>query len=197
MHSIAEKIVNGSEYTVSEKLLPYEKNLKLLVSKIKSEYPEVVDTEYRFKIPISGIIKTDEKLAFSGFIDAIFKNEDSYQIVDWKTDRSQDYGAIHRQQLEAYKRAFCVAEGVKPEKVKVAIGFVGLRRAINTGKIEAFLDNRQPQKTAFETFSNKVQTILDWKKDPNSFLKQLIEDSRSDDVLWRSIAEQCKAEMVK
>lgn len=196
VHSIAEKIVNGSEYTVSEELLPYERNLKLLVTKVKGEYPEVVATEYRFEIPLSSIIKTDEILTFSGFIDAIFKNKDSYQIVDWKTDRDQGNDSKHRQQLEAYKRAFCVAEGVNPSKVKVAIGFVGLRPAINTGRIEALLDDRQPQKRAFDTFSKRVQVILDWKKDPNSFLKQLIDDGRFDDVLWRSVVEQCKAEMI-
>lgn len=98
--------------------------------------------------------------------------------------------------MEAYKRAFCVAEGVNADKVKVAIGFVGLRPVINTGRIEALLDDRQPQRTAFDTFSKRVQAILDWKKDPNLFLKQLIEDGRFDDVLWRSIVEQCKAEMV-
>ncbi|MGE5444401.1 MAG: UvrD-helicase domain-containing protein [Ignavibacteriales bacterium] len=52
VHSISEKIVNGSEYTVSEELLPYEKNLKLLVNKVKGEYPEVLATEYRFRIPL-------------------------------------------------------------------------------------------------------------------------------------------------
>lgn len=69
--------------------------------------------------------------------------------------------------MEAYKRAFCVAEGVNADKVKVAIGFVGLRPVINTGRIEALLDDRQPQRTAFDTFSKRVQAILDWKKDPN------------------------------
>lgn len=196
VHSIAKKILDGSECTVPEELLLYRNNIGLLLSKIKGEYPEVVATEYRFRIPLSGIIKTDERIIFTGVIDAIFKNGNSYQIVDWKTDRTEDNGAKHRQQLEAYKRAFCVAEGVNPAKVRVAIGFVGLRPVINTGMMRALLDDRQPQKSAFDTFSKKVQAILDWKRDPNSFLKQIIEDSRFDDVLWRGIVEQCKAEMI-
>ena len=194
VHAIAERIVNGTECVVSEELLPFRKNIEFLCSKISAGYPELLTTEYRFKIPLSEIIETDEKVFFSGYIDAIFKNKDNYLIVDWKTDRNQDNDAKHRQQLEAYKRAFCVAKKISPDKVKVAIGFIGLRTAINTGRVEAFLDDRQPQKSAFDTFSKKVNTILEWKKDPNLFFEKLIDEKEVDDVLWRSIVEQYRVE---
>ena len=76
----------------------------------------------------------------------------------------------------------------------MAIGFVGLRTAINTGSVEAFLDDKQPQKSAFDTFSKKVNSILEWKKDPQLFFEKLIDEDKVDDVLWRSIVEIYRAE---
>jgi len=193
VHSIAENIINGVERPVPEHLLPYKSNIESLFGKIREEYPEVHATEHKFKVPLTDIIETDENIYFTGVIDAIFKNGDNCLIVDWKTDRSQDNAPKHRQQLEVYKRALSVTRGIDLKRVKVAIGFVGLRSVINTGEINCFLDDKQPQKTAFETFSKRVQTILDWKKDTSLFFQQLI-DTENGDVLWRSIIEQHKAE---
>jgi hypothetical protein len=142
-----------------------------------------------FRVPLGGLIDTDEQIVFSGFIDAVFKNGDSYLIVDWKTDRDTKNDYKHRQQLETYRRAFCLANNLDPEKVKVSIGFVGLRSALNTGTIGCELDELQPKKTAFETFTKKAGNILRWKKDPESFFHEILE-AGINDPLWRSIVEQ-------
>ncbi len=194
VHAIAEKIVKGTECDVSEELLPFRNNIEFLCSKISAEYPDLLATEYGFKVPLSEIIETDEKLLFTGYIDAIFKNNDKYLIVDWKTDRDKDSGSKYRQQLEAYKTAFCSAKKISPDNVKVAIGFVGLRGVVYTGKVVALLDDQKPKKSAFDTFSKKVNTILGWKKDPHLFFEKLIDENQVDDVLWRSIVETYKAE---
>jgi DNA helicase-2/ATP-dependent DNA helicase PcrA len=194
VHVIAEKIVSGIECDVPEELMPFRKNIELLLSKISAEYPDLFGTEYGFKVPLSEIIETDEKLLFTGYIDAIFKNNDNYLIVDWKTDRDKGSGSKYRQQLEAYKRAFCSARKISPDKVKIAIGFVGLRGVVYTGKVGALLDDKQPQRTAFDTFSKKVNTILEWKKELNLFFDKLIDENKVDDVLWRSIVETYRAE---
>ena len=194
VHTIAEKIMKEEQYDINEKTEPYKNNIESIINIIKENYNEIVDAEKYFKVPINEIIDTDESIHFSGVIDAIFKNGDNFLIVDWKTDRTQGNGSKHRQQLEVYKRALCISQDIDIENVKVAIGFIGLRPTINTGEITCQFDDRQPQKKAFNTFSEKVQRLLEWKNDPNLFIEQMSE-KEIDDVLWRSIVEQYKHEM--
>jgi hypothetical protein len=87
-----------------------------------------------------------------------------------------------------------VTKGIDPTLVKVAIGFVGLRSRINMGKIECLLDDSQPRRTAFETFSRRVRTVLDWKKDTNLLFQKLLE-TQNGNVLWRSVVEQYRLEL--
>ena len=194
VHTIAEKIVKEEEYEVDENLQPYKNNIESILDIVRNDYNEIVDAEKYFKIPLNEIIETDESIYFSGVIDAIFKSRDKYLIVDWKTDRTQGNGSKHRQQLEVYKRALCKSQDIEIENVKVAIGFIGLRPNINTGEITFQFDDRQPQNKSFDTFSKKVKRLLEWKKDPKSFIVQMSE-KEIDDVLWRSIVEQYKHEM--
>jgi ATP-dependent DNA helicase UvrD/PcrA len=189
VHAIADELIKKGECECPPDLEPFRENITRLLGTIRESYPESHSTEMSFKVPLGGIIDTDEEILFTGFIDAVFRNRDSYLIVDWKTDRNTDKGSEHRQQLEAYKRAFCLANGLDPDKVKISIGFVGLRSALNTGTIECALDDHQPRKTAFETFTKKVGNILRWKKDPESFFHEILE-AEIDDPLWRSIVEQ-------
>jgi DNA helicase-2/ATP-dependent DNA helicase PcrA len=189
VHAIADELIKKGECECTPDLEPFKTNITTLLDAIRLKYPESHATEMSFKVPLGGIIDTEEDILFTGFIDAVFRNGDSYLIVDWKTDRNTDKGSEHRQQLEAYKRAFCLANGLDPEKVKVSIGFVGLRSALNTGTIECALDEQQPRKTAFETFTKKVSNLLRWKKDPESFFHEILE-AEINDPLWRSIVEQ-------
>ncbi|MEW6144170.1 MAG: ATP-dependent DNA helicase [Thermodesulfobacteriota bacterium] len=189
VHAIADELIKSGQSDCAPDLEPFKTNITTLLDAIRLKYPESHATEMSFKVPLGGIIDTEEELLFAGFIDAVFRNGDSYLIVDWKTDRNTDKGSEHRQQLEAYKRAFCLANGLDPDKVKVSIGFVGLRSALNTGTIECVLDDQQPRKTAFETFTKKVGNLLRWKKDPESFFHEILE-AEINDPLWRSIVEQ-------
>ena len=100
-----------------------------------------------------------------------------------------DNASKHRQQLEAYRRAFSIKKDIPIDKIKVAICFIGLRKTINTGEINYMLDDKQPTKSAFETFTNRANSILQWKKDPNSFFTDLMEKEYNDD-LWKAVVEQ-------
>jgi len=196
LHKVAEKILKGEDYEASTELIPLVENVKELVGVIRREYPEIFQTEEFFSIPINQITASDQQISFNGKIDAVFKNDGQYLIVDWKTDRNNDYASKHRQQLESYKRSFCAIKGLGPETVKVAIGYVGLRGTINTGEINAELDLKQPGRTAFDTFMTRVQRILDWKANPKLFFDQLLEEKRTyfKDALWRSVVEQYRKE---
>ncbi len=194
VHKIAARVVMKEEIgAVSQQLGPYVANVKSLIGQIRKDYPENFSAEEKIVVPLANLVETADDISFMGIIDAVFKNGSQYLIVDWKTDRSNDNSSKHRQQLEAYHRVFAAAHGVPLEKVRVAIGFVGLRGTVNMGRIEAELDTRQPANSAFETFKKKVETVLSWRKDPDFFFDQLIE-ANMDDALWRSIVEQYNKE---
>src|SRR5690606_15649491 len=118
-------------------------NIESLLASIQDEYPNVHSLELKYTIPLSEIIPNDHNITFVFKIDAIFRNGDKYLIVDWKTDRDAGRASEHRQQLEAYKRAFCVHEGVDHNAVKVGIGYVSLRDRVDTGRFDCLFDNNQ------------------------------------------------------
>ena len=98
---------------------------------------------------------------------------------------------MHRQQLESYKNAFCVLNSLDKNSVDVGIAFVGLRPSINTGFVDFQLDLRKPAKNVYNTFLKRVKKILEWKNDPDLFLKELSEETIfKHERLWRSVVEQ-------
>ena len=189
IHDIAEKILKNENVEYEEEIKPFVENLKKLIDTVKNKYPELHGAEEKFSIPLKEVVSTDEIINFNGKIDAVFKNGSEYLIVDWKSDKKNDRASEHRQQLEAYRRAFSFIHKVPIDNIKVAIGFIGLRGLINTGVIEAELDEKQPVKSSFETFSGKVNKILTWKKDVNVLFEDLISE-KVDDSLWRSVVEE-------
>ncbi len=187
VHSYARNILTGEETQSDKEIKSYTDNVDKLISTIKSQYPDIVSAEERFSVPINRIIDTSSDLSFKGFIDAVFKKDDMYLIVDWKTDRSEK--SKHKQQLEAYKRAYSLIHDIPLEKIDVAVAYVGLRPAINNGTVDAHLDSKVPAKTAFNTFSKKCERLIAWKEDPDSFLEEFYE-SKNKDNLWQSITEE-------
>ena len=153
-------------------------------------YPMDVGVEEIIKVPLAKLVEDDVDLLFSGKIDAVFKNEDGeYLIVDWKTDKNMNYSSEHRQQLSTYRKAFSIKHDIPIDDIKVAIGYVGLRKIIDDGIMNAKLDMRQPSSTAFETFKKHLKVFLDWRDDVELFFKTLSE-VKDDDVLVRSVLEQ-------
>lgn len=195
VHRIAEKIIKQEECELTEGLEPYKTNIERLVKQIHEMYPLDVAVEEKITVPLSKLVETDVSIDFSGKIDAAFKNNNSdFLIVDWKTSKDTTYGSSHRQQLSVYQKAYAIKHDVALDKIKVAIGYVGLRKTINDGKIDAELDIKQPSSSAFETFSMHLKTFLSWKKDVDLFFKELVE-VKEDDPLLRSIIEQYNMEI--
>lgn len=196
VHKIAKIMCEGNKCEVETEYKQYKENIEKILVEIRKQYPELDESEQELKIPLAKLVPTKEEINFKGFIDAVFKNNGNYLIVDWKTDKKEDRAAEHRQQLEAYRKAFSIKKNISLDKIKVAIGFIGLRRTINTGKIESMFDDKQPTKSAFDTFTKKVNKILEWKKNPESFLTDLMEKEINDD-LWKAVVEQYKLETQK
>ena len=189
VHALAEDLILGGGSECPEELVQYRDNISTLLTLIRDKYPKVESAEQMFRVPLGGLMETDEDIVFTGKIDAVFRNGEEYLIVDWKTDRDTGSGSDHRQQLEAYKRAYCLAHGINPGRVKVSLAFIGLKPKLNMGTLGCKLDDKQPVKTSFDTFAKRVRNVLRWKKDPESFFHEILE-SEANDPLWRSIVEQ-------
>ena len=78
-------------------------------------------------------------------------------------------------------------------KIKVAIGYCGLRPTINTGVIDRSLDDKQPANSAYGTVSKRIEKLLSWIKDPEVFFSDFLSKPQ-DELIWRSVAEEYEKE---
>jgi DNA helicase-2/ATP-dependent DNA helicase PcrA len=193
VHDLIQSYLEGKEAIPEEKEKLFFENAKELIGNIKKDYPDFVEAEHEVYIPLSAIVITRDKMHFKGYIDAIFRNGDNYLIADWKTSKSTDSASEYRRQLELYKRAYATETGIKPEKIQVAIGFIGLREVINDGKVYSAMDQAQPRSNVFETLQKHFKKFLEWKADPQVFLDELCE-TKVNDPLIRAVIEQYKSE---
>ncbi|MFA5333999.1 MAG: ATP-dependent helicase [Candidatus Nanoarchaeia archaeon] len=194
VHDYAEAVLNNEKTQEYPELKPYYDNVKKLISEIKKTYPEVEKPEQYFTFSVKDLFGIDYDFKFSGVLDAIFKNKNEYLIVDWKTSKNDSSSSEYRQQLSGYKKALSMLNGIPETKIKVAIGYIGLKAKINNGKIDSFLDDSQPRATAIKTLTDHLQKIIDWKKDPDTFIQGLIDADEQNNPLWRAIVEQIKNE---
>jgi hypothetical protein len=164
-----------------------------MIAKIKKEYPDFVEAEHQVYIPLSNIVDTTDKMHFKGYIDAIFRNNNNYLIVDWKTSGSTGNASTYRRQLELYRRAYAAEAGVDPSMIKVMIGFIGLREVINDGKVSSFIDDAQPKQNVFATLQSHFKKFLEWKANPDIFLEEL-SHMKANEPLIRAVIEQYKYE---
>jgi len=194
VHAAAKKLCKGEEVETTDETRPYIENTKAIIEEIKKTYPYVEKPEKEIKEPLRKL-GFDSDLIFKGYIDAVFRNDaGEYLIVDWKTSKSDSYSGDYRQQLAVYKKLFSVRENIPEDKIKVAIGYVGLRPTINTGKIGRKLDDRQPAASAFKTVSKKIEKLLSWIKEPELFFQEFL-DKPQNEMIWRSVAEELEKEM--
>jgi len=196
VHSYAESLLKGEIPEVKEEYKVYFENLKKLIEEIKEEYPNIESVEESFTYTLNELFGIDSSLGFSGKLDAVFSNGDKYLIVDWKTSRNEQQGAEYRQQLLSYKKALSKMKDVPEEKIDVAIGYVALRPSINTGITEKKLDSKKPAKSSIDTLIKRIDKILEWRKNPQKFIEDLLSLKISDDKLLIAICEQIKKEAI-
>ena len=193
VHNLLANYLNQRLVEPSEEEKLIFDNGVALIEGIKKDYPEFVEAECELKVPIKTIVSTQSELNFKAFVDAVFKNQDEYLIVDWKTSKDNKNASVYRRQLELYKRAYAQARGIPLEKIRVAIGFVGLRKIINDGNCQAEVDGAQPRSSAFKTIQKHLERFLGWQENPETFFQELLK-TNADDPLFRSIVEQYKKE---
>ena len=195
VHLAAEKHLKGEEYELEEEYMPFRDNIVHITDQVKANYPELFQVEKFFDIPFSDISDISENIKFRGKIDAVFNSGGKYLILDWKTDRDKGQDSKHRQQLEAYRNAFCELNNIEKDAVDVGIAFIGLRTSVNTGFVDCELDLKKPGKNVFNTFLKRVEKIIEWKNDPDLFLKELSEEKvKINTRLWQSVVDQYRTE---
>ena len=67
---------------------------------------------------------------------------------------------------------------IPEEKIQTCLIFVALRGGINTGKSDSAID--YGKRDVFGTFEEHLQKVLEWKKDPEIFIKELLEQPTQD-----------------
>ena len=189
VHEQIALILQGKSPKISGETGPFISNALEIIKEIKNNYPELYSVEEKINLPLNEITGNDSTVRFTGVIDAVFRNKDEYLIVDWKTSKDTNAGAEHRQQLEVYKRIFSKQKNIPAEKIKVNIGYIGLRNKINDGKTYKELNNLQPRSSAFETTTKKINKILSWRNNTDQFFEELKQSKRPDNLL-KSIIEQ-------
>ncbi len=209
VHSLIDKKLKGEVLDLSSQTQEIQEildNATKLIGQIKTTYPEIISSEQEFReVPLTTITDIkDTDLTIKGTIDAIFRNPQTgnYLIVDWKIDRDPlAYAAEHRQQLALYKSIYSKVNNIPEDKIQVYIGYVSTRKTINDNTIGALLDIRQPAKTSLTTLTKHIQTIVDWKADPQTFIQSLedaIQNSQNNQTpLTRAIVEQYRKEKDK
>ena len=194
VHSALEKIVLGKakleDYTDEDELKAIKNGLNSL-EKIKKENPgfKIKTSEMHVKLPIKLLTEysQEDNLMFKGFIDAVFEHDDGIFLVDYKTDKNANYASDHKRQLAVYKKIYSQLEDVPEEKIQTCLIFVALRGGINTGKSDSAID--YGKRDVFGTFEEHLQKVLEWKKNPDEFIKELTEQP-TQDLLHEAIKEK-------
>ena len=187
VHDALQKIVQGrakvEDYTDEEQKAI--KNGLSHLEELKNQNPGLTLvpewTEKYKKVPIKSLTtyKQKDNFMFGGFLDAVFTHDNGVVIVDWKTNRSDNDKAKHKRQLAVYKKMYSILENVPENKIQTCVIYVALRNGINNGQMNSKIEYDSSSR-AFGTFEKHLQKVLEWKKNPDVFIKELLEQSTED-----------------
>ena len=192
VHNALDDILKGKS-----KIEDYKDDVKIAtqngldaIEQLKKEYPglEVDSTERHIKVLLSSLTDySEDNMQFTGFIDAVFKHDDGFLIIDYKTDKKSNYASEHKRQLAVYKKMLANIENVPEEKISTCVIFVALRDNINTGKFGTEIS--KGTRDVFPTFEKHLQKVLEWKKDPQKFIEELLEE-KNEEPLYLAVKEK-------
>ena len=117
-----EQDLNEEEKLVFKNLLDCENEFK---AKVKIDSFTVFGTELEFNYPIKDFLSLEEDAGnIKGKIDAVFKSNNNYYIIDFKTNKKADANA---DQLHFYKFIFSQTNGVSLELIDTYFFYLYLR----------------------------------------------------------------------
>jgi len=160
------------------------------IEELKKDYPGLTidSTEKHIKVLLGSLTEyKDDNIQFTGYIDAVFKHDNGYLIVDYKTDKKSKYASEHKRQLAVYKKMLAGLEGVPEESISTCVVFVALRDNINTGKFGREIS--KGTRDVFPTFEGHLKKVIEWKKDPQKFIAELVE-LKNEEELFLAVKEK-------
>ena len=158
------------------------KNGQAAIKKLENDYPGLTpeDTEKNLDMPIKSITNYNEKdnLMFVGKIDAVYKHDSGYILVDWKT--SNKISSVHKRQLAVYKKMYSILEKVPEDEITTCVIYIDLTGNVNTGRNDWSIETGT--RDVFPTFEKHLQQVLGWRKDPDKFIEELLAETAEDSL---------------
>ena len=162
------------------------------VDRLRGDLPglKLIATEKYQKIPLGSMTSysDDDNLLFTGYMDAVFKHDQGYLIVDYKTDKKLTRKSEHTRQLAVYKRMLSIAEEIPEEKISTCVIFVALRDGINTGRFDMALIE-EGKRASYPKFEERLQKVLEWRRNPETFIDELLTNEK-DELLYQKIKDE-------
>jgi len=151
-----------------------------VIDQLKSQYPgwSVHALEKRIEVPISDMTAYDgqDDVTFSGKLDAVFRHDAGYLIIDYKTSKRATRASDNHRQLAAYRRILSRAEGIPEDSIDTCVVFVALTGAVNTGRFD--YEVSRAKRDHYPKFEEGLQKILEWKQDSSKFIDELLEEGK-------------------
>ena len=143
---------------------------------LKKKYSglKIIDIEVEVPVPLNSIVTYEhDDLTFTGKIDVLLKHDKGYLLIDWKTSASDSHASDNKRQLSVYKKMYSKREKIPEKEITTCVIFVSKRDRINTGKFERSI--AIGTRDTFSTFEGHLQKVLGWRKDPNTFIEDLLD----------------------
>ena len=187
-----------------EKLEIAIKNAQSALDEIGAKYPgwQIHALEKKYDVPIKEMTEYDtvggniEELVFVGKIDAVFKHNAGYVIIDYKTSSKKDSNKTtsHNKQVTAYKRMLSRAENIPEDVIETYIIYPSVTGSINTGKIEYVIS--KTKRNVYSKFEEDLQKVLGWKQDYKKFIDDLLKDNKPAYKKDTSIVDKIKEKLM-
>ena len=114
-------------------------------------------------------------------LDAMFKGAMDHSLVVHCVRKSDNRLVYIKERDFLYtKLRSQIQSQLEEEKIQTCLIFVDLRGGINTGKSDSAID--YGKRDVFGTFEEHLQKVLEWKKNPDEFIKELIEQPTQDSL---------------
>ncbi len=183
VHSIAERLYYGEPLgKLNEREEAMVHNIQSLRKEIIEEGADQIYSEKKILLPLKDIfpdLKDVDSLQITGTIDAVFKFRKSgkYIILDYKTSKNERNDVDFNAQLYIYRKMFAKQQGIAEDDIDLALGYVALRGAIDTGDYHYRLKRIYPNSRTEAAIYEHIRTFIKFKKNPDSFVDYLIEST--------------------
>ena len=193
-HDFAESIYKNEldMESVDEEYKDVVANIKSVINAIKTGFNmEQIAAEVGGAIRVNQMFdefkNVDDSITFFGKLDAVFSDGDKYLILDYKTDKNSNNIRHHRVQLLSYKILYSVKNNIDINKISTALGYISMRGNINTHRNDSGVFYKEPDKYSEKTLKGYIKRFLDYRENPEIYIKDLINSDNNDTLFNRLI----------